>query len=108
MNKPINRAAERLRQCVGARPRIRDESPENPPRHRGRVGPWGHRSAAEVLRLHRVKHQGQAHEFGIHRHDRGQFDPEKKADGGDAVSIVTQRIRGFWKFALKPMNAMKV
>ena len=87
MNKPINRAAEILRKCVGARPQFRDESPENPPRHRGRVGQRGYRSAAEVLRLHGQQYQGQADEFGIHCDDRGQFDPEKKADGGDAVSM---------------------
>ena len=42
-----------------------------------------HRNAAEVLRLHRVEHQGQAHEFRVHRHDRRLPEPEAKA--GSAV-----------------------
>ena len=72
MNKPMTRAAERLRQCVGARPPIRDESPENPPRHRGRLGPRRYRGAAEVFRLHGQQYQGKADEQRIHRNDRRQ------------------------------------
>ena len=34
------------------------------------MGQGRHRGFAEVFRLHRVEHQGQADEFGIHRHDR--------------------------------------
>ena len=94
MNKPINRAAERLRKSVVARPQFRDESPENPPRHRGRVGQRRYRGAAEVLRLYRQQYQGQADEFGVHRHDRGQFDPEKKADGSTLNPL---KINGFSK-----------
>ena len=36
-----------------------------------RSGSRRYRGAAEVLRLHGVEHQGQAHQFRIHRHDRG-------------------------------------
>ena len=42
----------------------------HPPRHRGRVGQRGYRSAAEVLRLYGQQYQGQADEFGVHRDDR--------------------------------------
>ena len=78
----------------------------HPPRHRGGLGPGRHRGAAEVLRLHGVEHQGKAHEFGVHRHDRGLPDPSPKA--GETVKkaawFKALRVGRFWK---KPMSPMK-
>ena len=86
MNKPMNRAAEILRKCVGARPKIRDESPENPPRHRGRLGPRRHRDPPAHLRLYGQQCEGKADQFGVYCDDRRQYFPAEKADGG-AVRI---------------------
>ena len=40
------------------------------PRHRDCVGSRRPGNAPALLRLHSVEHQGQAHQFGVHRHDR--------------------------------------
>ena len=69
----------------------------NPPCDRGRLGPRRHRGAAEVLRLHGVEHQGQADEFGVHRHDRGP--PEPQAEAGRDV-LKTPAAQGFAASAL--------
>ena len=53
------------------------------PRHRDRVGPRRFGNAPALLRLHGVKHQGQAHQFGVHRHDRRPHPPAKQ--GQDRV-----------------------
>ena len=81
MNKPINRAAEKLRECVGARLRIRDESPENPPRHRGRLGQGRYRDPPAHLRLYGQQREGKADEFGVYCDDRRQHFSAQKADG---------------------------
>ena len=96
MNKPMNRAAEIHRKNVEARPQFRDESPENPPRHRGRVGQGRHRDAAAHLRLHGQQREGKADEFRVYCDDRGQSDAPQKADGG-AVTILDQRRRKKWR-----------
>ena len=87
MNKPINRLFLDPHPCTkkaeSASP-FSGRKSRNPPRHRGGLGPRRHRGAAEVLRLHGVKHQGQAHEFRIHRDDRGL--PDAAAEAGEAVN----------------------
>lgn len=50
----------------------------HPARDRGRVGSRRYRDAAEVFRLHGLEHQGQADEFGVHRHDRRLPEPAAK------------------------------
>ena len=49
-----------------------------------------HRDAAEVLRLHRLQHQGQAHQQRVHRHDRRL--PQPPPPGGRAGADVKRHI----------------
>lgn len=42
----------------------------HPPRHRGGLGPGGHRDAAKILRVYGEFRQGQAHQLRVYRHDR--------------------------------------
>ena len=60
----------------------------HPPRHRGRVGQRRSRNAPALLRLHRLKHKGQADKFRVYRAHRRQAPIAAEKRSGDLSDVI--------------------
>ena len=78
----------------------------HPARDRGRVGSRRYRDAAEVFRLHGLEHQGQADEFGVHRHDRRL--PEPAAEAGERALNAQQEKKRMQKAPGRNVRGLSV